>query len=184
VSVALPRTAIVPSLDLEDHGKRVRRARPVALFASLPATQVHHLKDRGAELSRPQTTRQLVELLAERDFHAVVVDLAIYGAGALVKWLKAGPELRERPRRATDYFEDLLYRQKGGFDADADLAIEARARHRVTPFFVVLESERHYGIVVQRPEHSYYETGEGISLPDAVMCLDVGKLLLRGAALA
>ncbi len=52
------------------------------------------------------------------------------------------------------------------------------------PFFLVMEGERHYAIMVIPPEHSYLEDGKGISLPDAVMSLDVGKLLLRGPPLA
>jgi hypothetical protein len=61
---------------------------------------------------------------------------------------------------------------------------KARRRHRLTPFYLVMEGEQHYAIVIDPPEHSYLEDGKGISLADAVMCLDVGKLLLRGPALA
>ena len=41
-----------------------------------------------------------------------------------------------------------------------------------------------YAIVVDPPEHAYLEDGEGLGLADAVMCLDVRALLLRGPALA
>jgi hypothetical protein len=69
---------------------------------------------------------------------------------------------------------------------EALIEIERRAqeRHRLTPFFLVMEGEQQYAIMVDPPEHSYLEDGKGLSLPDAVMCLDVSKLLLRGPALA
>jgi len=60
----------------------------------------------------------------------------------------------------------------------------ARRRHRLTPFYLVMEGEQQYAIVIDPPQHSYLEDGEGLSLADAVMCLDVGKLLLRGPAMA
>ncbi len=60
----------------------------------------------------------------------------------------------------------------------------ARRRHRLTPFYLVMEGEQQYAIVIDPPEHSYLKDGKGISLADAVMSLDVGKLLLRGPALA
>lgn len=66
----------------------------------------------------------------------------------------------------------------------AALEAKARRRHRMTPFYLVMEGEQQYAIVVDPPEHSYLEDGKGISLADAVMCLDLGKLLLRGPALA
>lgn len=60
----------------------------------------------------------------------------------------------------------------------------ARRRHRLTPFYLVMDGEQQFAIVIDPPEHSYLEDGKGIGLADAVMCLDVGKLLLRGPALA
>ncbi len=60
----------------------------------------------------------------------------------------------------------------------------ARQRHRLTPFYLVMAGEQQYAIVIDPPEHSYLEDGKGLALPDAVMCLDVGKLLLRGPAMA
>lgn len=81
-------------------------------------------------------------------------------------------------------FDALLESEKGVPDADFELIAIARSRHRLTPFFLVLENEPYFGVLVLWPEHSYRETGKGISLPDAVMCLDVGALLRRGSALA
>ena len=57
-------------------------------------------------------------------------------------------------------------------------------RLKASPFFMVMDDEQQYAIMIDPPEHSYLESGKGISLADAVMTLDVTKLVMRGAALA
>lgn len=47
-----------------------------------------------------------------------------------------------------------------------------------------MAGEQQFAIVVDPPEHSYLEDEGGLGLADAVMCLDVGRLLLRGPAMA
>ena len=47
-----------------------------------------------------------------------------------------------------------------------------------------MNNEQQYAIVIDPPEHSYLESGTGISLADAVTALDVSKLVMRGAARA
>ncbi len=207
----LPRSAIAPGLDVDDGGKRVRRERSVLLLAELPIFQRVRMKERGALITRVQDVAEAVHALADGDFDAAIVDMKAPGGGTgLVKCLKGGvgstdplthlvesemaavralPDTGETSgSRLEKAFDDAL--QDAGsavgdrMAATAALEHRARQRHRMTPFFLVMEGEQQYAIVVDPPEHSYLEDGRGLSLPDAVMCLDVGKLLLRGSALA
>jgi hypothetical protein len=65
----------------------------------------------------------------------------------------------------------------------AKVVADAKRRHRMTPFFVAGPGKQSFQICVLPPELVYEESGAGISLADAVMCLDVAKLLHRGKAL-
>jgi hypothetical protein len=116
----------------------------VLVLAELPASQLRHLKNRGALLTHVRDVSEALVALAEREYDAFIVE---------------GVELQTDEQRA-------------------------RERCRLTPFFLVMEGDRQFAILVVPPDHSYLEDGMGISLPDAVMSLDVGKLLLRGPALA
>jgi hypothetical protein len=183
----LPTWAVVPSADLVDGSKRVRRARSILLLANLPGTLRRRLKDRGAQLMEVFDMRSAAKALAEADFDAAIIDVHAPGNGAgLVKWIKYGAFLREvgRTPRKPSAFDDLVDRQEGVLEVELSVAAAARNRHRTTPFFLVLEDQPQFGVVVSWPEHSYSETGDGISLPDAVMTLDVAKLLSRGSAMA
>jgi hypothetical protein len=155
----------------------------VLLLAELPIFQRIRMKERGALITRVQDVREAVTSLAENDFDAAIVDMRAPGGGAaLVKCVKAGVGSTE-PLVA---LVETEMAQSGARTIEGLIDIEhrARQRHRLTPFFLVMEGEQQYAIVVDPPEHSYLEDGKGLSLPDAVMCLDVGKLLMRGPALA
>jgi hypothetical protein len=176
----LPRSAVAPALDIDDGGKRIRRERSVLLLAELPIFQRIRMKERGALITRVQDVAEAVAALAADDFDAAIVDMKAPGGGtALVKAVKAGIG-------STNPLAHLVEAEMAALEGHKLVTPDqqARQRHRLTPFFLVMEGERQYAIVVDPPEHSYLEDGNGLSLPDAVMCLDVGKLLLRGPALA
>lgn len=138
------------------------------------------MKERGALITRVQDASEAVAALAAEDFDVAIVDMKAPGGGtALVKAVKAGV-------RSTNPLAHLVESEMAAVDGRELVTADqqARRRHRLTPFFLVMEGERQYAIVVEPPEHSYLEDGNGLSLPDAVMCLDVSKLLLRGPALA
>jgi len=77
----LPSWAIRPGLDVVDNGKRIRRARSVTVLGELPAPTLHHLRERGAQLTRVDTFGSAVTHLADRDFDATIVDLGAPGNG-------------------------------------------------------------------------------------------------------
>lgn len=132
------------------------------VFAELPATVRKRLEERGATLTDAESVLGAVALLADRDFDAAILDMDL--STAIVKRVKA---------------------DVGAIEGVPDeLCAKARARHRLTPFFLVMSDEHQYAIVVDPPEHSYFERGDGISLADAVMTVEVSKLVMRGAALA
>jgi hypothetical protein len=189
----LPVGAVTPGLDLEDGDKRLRRERRVLLLANIPGTQLKRLKDRGAAVTRVEDVFAAVELLARESFDAAIVDMKAPGGGtALIKSIKAGVgSVNDHP---PDSIAGLVSREMEALSGKPEprfsqnkvaVAIEeeARRRCRVTPFYLVLEDEQQFAIMVIPPDHSYLEDGKGISLPDAVMSLDVGKLLLRGPPL-
>jgi hypothetical protein len=206
----LPRDAVAPGLEVDDGGKRVRRERSVLLLAELPIFQRTRMKERGALITRVQNVPEAVTALADNDFDAAIIDMKAPGDGAaLVKSIKAGvgstepiarmletqiaelkaalKALAEAGEPSTDLSATLEAMEAARRDSGARTAgVEERARqrHSLTPFFLVMENEQQYAIVVNAPEQPYLEDGKGLSLPDAVMCLDVGKLLVRGAARA
>ena len=158
----LPEAAVAPGTDLDDPGKRVRRSRTVLVYADLPLDLKRRLRDRGATITNAESLLGTVSLLADRDFDATIFDMTL--STELVKRLKAGIGTIE--------------------EVPEELAARARERHRLTPFFLVMGDEQQYAIVIDPPEHSYLESGKGLSLADAVTRLDVTKLVMRGAALA
>jgi hypothetical protein len=201
----LPREAVAPGLAIDDGGKRIRRERSVLLLAELPIFQRIRMKERGALITRVQDVAEAVRALAADTFDAAIVDMKAPGGGTrLVTCLKGGvgsteplahlvetemaavcSEPDSRLDRAVDDATQGAAAAIGARLAGiSELEQRARERHRLTPFFLVMEGEQQYAIVVDPPEHSYLEDGKGLSLPDAVMCLDIGKLLLRGSALA
>jgi hypothetical protein len=180
----LPREVVAPGLDVDDGGKRVRRERTVLLLAELPIFQRVRMKERGAIITRVQNVPEAVATLADNDFDAAIIDMKAPGDGAgLVKCLKGGVGSTD-PRRHLVESEMAAVRASPEHGGAAALEQRARQRHRATPFFLVMEGEQQYAIVVDLPDYSYLEDGIGLSLPDAVMCLDVGRLLIRGSALA
>lgn len=158
----LPEAAVTPATDPSDPGKRGHRTRTVLVFAELPETMRKRLRDRGASLVDAESVLGTVALLADRDFDATIFDLAL--SAELVKRIKAGVGTIE--------------------DVPEELAARARERHRLTPFFLVMQADQQYAVLVDPPEHSYLESGKSLSLPDAVTTLDVSKLVMRGAARA
>lgn len=176
----VPREAVAPGLDVDDGGKRIRRERSVLLLAELPIFQRIRMKERGALITEVRDVREALAALAGNDFDAAIIDMKAAGDGtALVKTVKAGIG-------STNPVAYLVESEIAALDGRELVSDDQRARrrHRLTPFFLVMGGEQQYAIVVDPPEHSYLEDGKGLSLPDAVMCLDVGKLLLRGPALA
>ena len=158
----LPLNAVSPGTDLGDPSKRARRSRSVLVFADLPLQVRMRLRDRGASIVNAETVLGTVSLLADRDLDAAILDMTL--STELVKRIKAGI---------------------GDVEGVPDeICARARERHRLTPFFLVMDNEQQYAILIDPPEHSYLESGKGISLADAVMTLDVTKLVMRGAALA
>jgi hypothetical protein len=158
----LPEAAVALGIDDDDPGKRVRRSRDVLVFAELPETTRNRLRERGARLVDADSVLGAVALLADRGFDAAILEMTL--SAEIVKRIKA----------------DL-----GSVEGVPDeLCAAARGRHRLTPFFLVMAGQPQYAIVVDPPEHSYVESGSGISLIDAVMTLEVSKLVMRGAALA
>ena len=170
----LPIEAIVlAGLDLDDGGKRIRRSRTVLMLAELlPATVLHRLRDRGAELVTAKSGVDALSRLAASGFDAVIIELS-----------GDGPHVIHAVKENVEYLE-ASDRSRIFADSVAKIVAEARLRHRMTPFFVARPRVQGFQICVAPPEHVYEETGNGISLADAVMCLDVGKLLRRGQALA
>ncbi len=136
------------------------RARTVLVFAELTAAVRARLTGRGAALVDAESLLGAVALLADRDFDAAILDMEL--SSALVQRLKSGSGVID--------------------DVPDELCAKARERHRLTPFFLTMGAG--FAIVVDPPEHSYLEGGKGLSLADAVMTLDVSKLVMRGAALA
>jgi hypothetical protein len=199
---------------IDGEGKRVRRARSVLVLGEIAPSTSRRLKDRGAELTWAQTVTGALEILASRTFDAAIVDTWVRNATAMVKRIKlpvrlareeiarlvkerAGNILVQEEREAVARFVEDVSAAVKGFTPEElkqlahyldrpDTSPEALAtrRHALTPFFMLHAGDESYAIVVRPPEHSYLEDGHGISLPDAVMMLDVGKLLLRGSALA
>jgi hypothetical protein len=138
------------------------RPRRVLVFCDLPAGVRDALVGFPATLTDAESVLGTVALLADRDFDAVILDLTL--SSAMVMRLKTGlGELADVP-------EEVVAR--------------ARERQRLTPFFLVMDRERQFAVVVDPPEHSYVESGAGLSLPDAVARLEVSKLVMQGAALA
>jgi hypothetical protein len=136
------------------------RARTVLVFAELAAAVRAQLTARGARLVDAESVLGAVALLADRDFDAAILDMEL--SAALVQRLKSGG---------------------GVVDGVPDeLCAKARERHRLTPFFLTMG--KGFAVVVDPPEHSYLESGKGLNLADAVMTLDVSKLVVRGAPLA
>lgn len=158
----LPEAAVAPGTELNDPSKRVRRARSVLVYADLPLPLKMQLRDRSATLTNAESLLGVVSLLADRDFDAAIFDMTL--STELVKRIKAGIGSIE--------------------DVPDEIAVRARERHRLTPFFLVMGNEDQYAIVIDPPEHSYLESGKGLGLADAVTRLDVSKLVMRGAALA
>jgi hypothetical protein len=159
----LPREAIAPGLDVDDGDKRIRRARSVLVLAELPIFERIRMKERGGLLNHVADVAAAVAVLAEQHFDAAIIDMKAPGGGTeLVKSIKAGVGSAGAP----------------------ELEALARERHRLTPFYLVMEGESQYAIVVSPPEHSYLEDGKALRLADAVTSLDLGKLLLRGPAMA
>lgn len=195
----MPRHAVVAGLDLDDGGKRLRRERTVLVLADLPANTRKRLKDRGALLTDVADVVEAMLALAARDFDAAIFDMsAPCGAAgwvhrtddgsSLVKSLKAGvgsvtmegmvaEELEKSGAAITEPGKDQYWKL-------AAAEKRARERCRLLPFFLVMAGEQQYAIMVIPPDHSYLEDGKGISLPDAVMTLDVSKLLQKGPPLA
>lgn len=177
----LPRDAVAAGLDVDGGDKRVRRARSILVLADLPVFQRIRMKERGGQLTVVQDVAEAVRVLAERDFDAAIIDMNAPGGGtALVKSIKAGVG-SINPLQTLVADEMAAVSDTPRPPSAEDLA---RERHRLTPFFLVMQGEQQYAIVVSPPEHSYLEDGTGIGLSDAVMCLDIGKLLLRGSAMA
>lgn len=170
----LPKEAVaVPGLDLDDHGKRIRRSRTVLVLAELlPATVLRRLRDRGAELVVAKGGVDALSQLAATGFDAAIIELS-----------GDGPDVIHAVKENVEYLE-ATDRSRLFTESVAKVVAEARRRHRITPFFVARPRVHGFQICVAPPEHVYEETGNGISLADAVMCLDVGKLLRRGEAMA
>ena len=63
------------------------------------------------------------------------------------------------------------------------IAARAQTRAAATPFFLIDEGPQ-FAVVVAVPEHRYVDDGKNLSLVDAVMRLDVSKLVASGAARA
>ena len=138
------------------------RPRDVLVFAELPAKLREELEGLNATLTDAQSVLGTVALLADRTFDAAILDVEL--SAAIVQRLKAGV---------------------GSIEGVPDeVSARARQRHAAVPFFLTFGSEGRYAIVVDPPEHSYLESGKGLSLADAVTRLDVTKLVMRGAALA
>ena len=138
------------------------RPRRVLVFCDLPSEVRAQLGAHGATLTEAESVLGTVALLADRDFDAVILDMSL--SPAIVMRVKTGlGELADVP---------------------AEVAKRARERQQLTPFFLVMGRERQYAIVVDPPEHSYVESGAGVSLAEAVARLDVGKLVMPGAARA
>lgn len=171
---ALPKEAIaIPGLDLDDRGKRIRRSRSVLVLAELlPATVLHRLRDRGADLIMATSGVDALSHLADSGFDAAIIELSGDGPDVIYA-VKENIEYLEATDRSRLFAESV-----------AKVVAQARRRHRLTPFFVARPRMPAFQICVAPPDHVYEETGSGISLADAVMCLDVGKLLRRGEALA
>lgn len=158
----LPRNAIVPGTDVVDgSGKRIRVSRRVLVLDNPTHWLMRRMRARGIEPTVTANVDEAALALAARDFDGVVTE--IDRGLRLVKWLKAS-------------VDDL--------EVGASVTEQARHRHVLTPVFVFLDGAPEWAVIVRPPEHAYLEDGKGVQLVDAIACLDVARLLLRGPALA
>jgi len=53
-------------------------------------------------------------------------------------------------------------------------------RHALTPFFLIMQDETQFAVVIAPPEHAFVENGNNPRLAIAVMTLDVTAILSGG----
>ena len=157
--VRIPSYAVTTGEDLIDAGGRRRSRRVVLLVGEVPGNVRCALALGAKQLDLAKNVYVAVERLAATGYDAVVIDRHAPGGGlALVKLIKASIDL---------------------LGADEGLTQRARAKHLLTPFFLVDDASLEYAVIISPPEHSYYEDGEQRPFANAVLRLDVSTLIKR-----
>jgi len=155
----LPRHALALDVQLSDGSRRRAGApRRILAYADLLGQTERYLRQRGAVLTRAHSAEEAVHLLAADPFDIVILDPRAPGGGLhLVTVLKLG-------YRTLDLPEALIQ--------------EVSSRVRLTPFIVLPEDgSTDYAVIIQPPQLSFLEDGADLRVEDAILRLNVARLL-------
>ncbi len=161
----LPRDALwVDAQGQGPNGPRWPPRRVLVCGTLLHATQ-RRLAARGATLRFVPSYFAAIDALAAEPFDVVLVEPAEDDGGLeLVKAVKLG---------------------QNSFDVAPELLAQAVQRHRLTPMLVLpLANDTEYAVIVLPPEVAILEDTRTVALEDAILRLDVRKLLLSGGPIA
>jgi hypothetical protein len=145
------------------------------------------LRHRGVEVTHVESFHDAFALLAERDFHAVLVESRSSKLGRdFVDAIKEGAAEHERTVATLYGARGDAEFLRGEKPPRPETLTAARARHRLTPFILPPDDweHRYYTVVIVPPEVSFIRDTNEMPLISMILTVDPLALFAKGKALA